>query len=119
MNTKKSETKLNKIKCNLKNYSWFLWLIPLFLIVSYSSGIETGFFICGLMISGVLLGGIIPVIIGALFKKYDLKIIYGEIVIFIISTILLCSFIPDKKLLLFMIPFSIPLLIIGILELRK
>ncbi len=103
----------------MKNYSWFLWLIPLFAIVSYNNGIYTGLYICVLMVSGILLGAIIPVLIGVLFKKYDFKIIYVEITIFMISTILLYLFIPDKKLLLFMFPFSIPLLIIGILDLRK
>jgi len=119
MNKKRNETKLDKIQNKLKNYSWFVWTIPFFLIVSYYSGIKSGLIISGLLISGVLLGAIIPVIIGAIFKKYNLKIIYGEITIFIISTLLIYSFIPNKKLLLFMFPFAIPTLIVGILDLRR
>jgi ABC-type transport system involved in cytochrome c biogenesis permease component len=78
MNKKRNETKLDKIQNKLKNYSWFVRTIPFFLIVSYYSGIKSGLIISGLLISGVLLGAIIPVIIGAIFKKYNLKIIYGE-----------------------------------------
>ena len=83
------------------------------------NGIETGLFLSGLMISGICLGMIIPILIGAIFKKYDLRSVYVDIMIFMISTTLLWIYIPDKKLLAFMIPFSIPLIIIGLLKLRK
>ena len=109
----------NKLKSVLKTNFWFLWVIPLFIIVSFTNGIKTGLHISGLMISGVSLGAIIPVALGALFKKYDLKSIYGEIIIFVISTTLLLIYISDKRLLAFIIPFSIPLIIIGLLNLRK
>ncbi|WP_299253736.1 hypothetical protein [uncultured Lacinutrix sp.] len=115
----KSEISLNKLKSVLKTNSWFLWIIPLFIFVSYKDGIETGLFLSGLIISGISLGIIIPVLIGPIFKKYDLKNVYGEIIFFVISTTLLWIYIPDKKLLAFMIPFSIPLIIIGLLKLRK
>jgi uncharacterized membrane protein YccC len=91
----------------------------LFVIVSFTNGIKTGLYVSGLMISEISLGTIILVTIGALFNKYDLKSIYGEITIFVISTTLLWLYIPDKKLLAFMIPFSIPMIIIGLLNLRK
>ena len=87
--------------------------------MSFTNGIETGLYLSGIMISGISLGTIIPVTIGALFKKYELKSIYGEIIIFVISTTLLWICIPDKKLLAYVIPFSIPLIIIGLLNLRK
>tara|TARA_B100000767_G_C19477028_1_gene414572 strand:+ start:159 stop:590 length:432 start_codon:yes stop_codon:yes gene_type:complete len=119
MNKKTDKIRPNKIKNKLKNYSWLVWTIPFFFIVSYYSGIKSGLMISGLLICGVLLGAIIPVIIGSIFKKYNLKIIYGEIAIFIISTLLLYSFIPNKKLLLFMFPFAVPTLIVGILDLRR
>lgn len=109
----------NKLKTVLKANSWFLWVIPMFIIVSILKSIEVGIYISLLMISGFSLGAIVPVIIGAIFKKYDLKNIYGEIIIFSISTVLLWIYVPDKKLLAFMIPFSIPLIIIGLLNLRK
>ncbi|PPK93927.1 hypothetical protein LY01_02149 [Nonlabens xylanidelens] len=115
----KAEINRNKLKSVLKTNSWFLWVIPLFIFVSYMNGMETGLFLSGLMISGISLGMIIPVLIGAIFKKYDLKNVYGEIIIFVISTTFLWIYIPDKKLLAFMIPFSIPLIIIGLLNLRK
>ena len=115
----KIEIYRNKLKSVIKTNSWFFWVIPLFIIVSVMNGIETGLYVSGLMISGISLGTIIPVTIGAIFKKYDLKSIYGEIIIFVISTTLLWLYIPDKKLLVFMIPFSIPLIIIGLLNLRK
>ena len=115
----KLEIGQNKLKSVLKTNSWFLWVIPLFIIVSFTNGIKAGLFISGIMISGISLGAIIPVTIGALFKKYDLKRIYGEIIIFLISTTLLWIYISDKRLLAFIIPFSIPLIIIGLLNLRK
>ncbi|PQV44725.1 hypothetical protein CLV33_1184 [Jejuia pallidilutea] len=115
----KVEINRNKLKSVLKTNFWFLWVIPLFIIVSFTNGIETGLYISGIMISGISLGTIIPVTIGALFKKYELKSIYGETIIFVISTTLLWIYIPDKKLLAYMIPFSIPLIIIGFLNLRK
>jgi len=115
----KVEINRNKLKSVLKANSWFLWVIPLFIIVSYTKGIKTGLYISGLMISGISLGTIIPVTIGSLLKKYDIKRIYGEILIFVISTTLLWLYIPDKKLLAFMIPFSIPIIIIGLLNLRN
>lgn len=108
-----------KMKSILKSSSWFLWVVPLFIIVSFTKGLETGLYVSGLMISGIALGTIIPVTIGAVFKKDDLKSIYGELMIFMISTPLLLFYVPDKKLLELMIPFSIPLIIIGILNLRK
>ena len=115
----KVEIYRNKLKSVLKTNSWVLWVIPLFIIVSFTNGIETGLYISGIMISGISLGAIIPVTIGAILEKYDLIYIYGEIVIFVISTTLLWMYLPDKKLLAFMIPFSIPLIIIGLLNLRK
>ena len=108
-----------KMKSILKSNSGFLWVVPLFIIVSFTNGLETGLYVSGLMISGISLGTIIPVTIGAVFKKYYLKSIYGELIIFMISTALLLFYVPDKKLLALMIPFSIPLIIIGILNLRK
>jgi hypothetical protein len=87
--------------------------------VSFTNGVKTGLCISGIMISGISLGTIIPVTFGVLIKKYELKSIYGEIIIFTISTILLWLYIPDKKLLAYMIPFSIPLIIIGLLKMRK
>ncbi|KUO69140.1 MAG: hypothetical protein APF83_12305 [Lutibacter sp. BRH_c52] len=119
MHKNKIESLSIGLKSILKDNSWFFWIIPLFLIVSYTNGIETGLFISGIMISGLTLGIIIPIIIGALFKKYKIKSIYGEIIIFVISTTLLYFYIPDKKLLFFMIPFSIPMIIIGLLNLRE
>lgn len=113
------EINRNKLKSVLKTNYWFLWVIPLFIIVSIMNGIETGLYFSGIMISGLSLGAIIPVTIGAVFKKHDLKSIYGEIMIFVICTTLLWIYIPDKKLLAFMIPFSIPLIIIGLLNLKK
>jgi hypothetical protein len=113
-NKKPNETILNRIKSSLKSYSYFLWFIPLFIIVSFTKGIDIGFFLTGIMISGILLGEIISVVLGTIFKKYNLRIIYGEIIIFTISTFLLYLFLPDKKLLLFMIPFCIPSTIIEI-----
>jgi hypothetical protein len=115
----KIEINRTKPKSVFKTNSWFLWVIPLFIFVSYMNGMETGLFLSGLMISGISLGMIIPVLIGAFFKKYDLKNVCGEIIIFVISTTLLWIYIPDKKLLAFMILFSIPLIIIGLLNLRK
>ena len=115
----KTELNQNKLKAVLKANSWFLWVIPMFIIVSFLKGIEVGIYISLIMISGLSLGAIIPVIIGSILKKYDLKNIYGEIIIFAISTIILWVYIPDKKLLAFMIPFSIPIIIIGLLNLRK
>ena len=115
----KTELNQNKLKAVLKANSWFLWVIPLFIIVSYTNGIESGLYISGIMISGIALGIIIPIIIGAFSRKYELKTIYGEIIIFIISTSFLYFYIPDKRLLVFMIPFSIPMIIIGLLNLRK
>jgi hypothetical protein len=115
----KMELNQNKLKSALKANSWFLWIIAMFIIVSFTSGIETGMYISGLMISGISLGIIIPVIIGTIFRKYDLKSIYGESIIFTISTILLWIYVPDKKLLAYMLIFSIPLIIIGLLNLRK
>ena len=56
---KRNETKLNKIKNKLKNYSWIIWTIPFYLITSYYNGIKSGLIIFGLLISGVLLGAII------------------------------------------------------------
>ncbi|PIQ48745.1 MAG: hypothetical protein COW03_09015 [Cytophagales bacterium CG12_big_fil_rev_8_21_14_0_65_40_12] len=109
----------NKLKSILKSNSWFLWVVPLFIIVSFTNGLETGLIVSGLMISGIALGTIIPVTIGAVFKKYDLKSINGALIIFMISTALLLFYVPDKKLLALMIPFSIPLIIIGMLNLRK
>lgn len=108
-----------KLKSVLKANSWFLWVIPLFFVVFFFSRIETALLVSGLMISGISLGTIIPVLIGTLFKKSDLKILYGEIIIFMISTALLWIYIPDTNLLAFMIPFGIPLTIIGLLNLRK
>jgi len=119
MNKNDYLTKLYKLKSIPKPFSWLLWIIPLFIIVSYTNGIKTGLYVSGLMISGTLLGAIIPVVIGVFLKRYDLKIIYGEIAIFMISTIILYLIIPDKKLLILMTPFSIPLLIIGFLDLRR
>jgi len=115
----KMELNQNKLKTVLKANSWFLWVIPMFIIVSFLKGIEAGIYISLIMISGLSLGAIIPVIIGSLLKIYDLKNIYGEIIIFAISTIILWIYVPDKKLLAFMIPFSIPIIIIGLLNLRK
>ena len=119
MNKNDYLTKLYKLKSIPKPFSWLLWIIPLFIIVSYKNGINTGLYVSGLMISGTLLGAIIPVVIGVFLKRYDLKIIYGEIAIFMISTIILYLIVPDKKLLILMTPFSIPLLIIGFLDLRR
>ncbi len=119
MNKKRNETKLDKIQGILKNYSWSVWAILFFLIVSYYNGIKSGLIISGLLISGTLLGVIIPVIIGVIFKKYNLKIVYREIIFFIITTLLVYSFIHNKKLLLLMFPFAIPTLIVGILDLRR
>ncbi len=115
----KMEINRIKLKSVLKANSWFLWVIPLFIIVSFMNGIETGLYLSGLMISGISLGAIIPVTIDAIFKKYNLKIVYVDLMIFVISTTLLWIYIPDKKLLAFIIPFSIPLIIIGLLNLRK
>ena|SRR5690554_5346506 len=115
----KMEISRIKLKSVLKANSWFLWVIPLFIVVYFFNGIETALFVSGLMISGISLGTIVPVTIGAIFKKYDLKNIYGEIIIFVISTAFLWIYIPDKNLLAFMIPFGIPLTIIGLLNLRK
>ena len=69
----KKELNQNKLISALKANSWFLWIIPMFIIVSFTSGIETGIYITGLMISGISLGIIIPVIIGTIFRKYDLN----------------------------------------------
>ena len=113
------ELNQNKLKSALKANSWFFWIIPVFIIVSFTSEIKTGMYISGLIISGISLGIIIPVIIGAIFKKYDLNNIYPEIIIFVISTILLWIYLPDKNLLAYMLIFSIPLIIIGLLNLRK
>ena len=115
----KVEINRNKLKSVLKTNSWFLWVIPLFIIVSFTNGIKTGLYLSGIMISGISLGTIIPVTIGALFKKCELKSIYGEIILFVISTSLLWIYMSDKRLLAFIIPFSIPLIIIGLLSLRK
>ena len=115
----KTDLNQNKLKTVLKANYWFLWVIPMFIIVSFLKGIKVGIYISLIMISGLSLGAIIPVIIGSLLKKYDLKNVYGEIIIFAISSIILWFYIPDKKLLAFMIPFSIPLIIIGLLNLRK
>ena len=119
MRKKESESKVNKIKSNLKSYSWLLWVIPLLIIASFTNGIDSGLFLSGIIISGATLGAIIQVSLGAVFKKDNLKIIYGEIIIFIICTILLYLFVPDKKLLIFIIPFSIPSIIIGIRGMLK
>ena len=119
MNINKIEPFWIRLKAIWKKISWFVWLIPLFLIVSYTNGIAMGLFITGIMISGLSLGMIFPTIIGAFLRKYELKTIYGEIIIFVISTTLLYFYIPDKKLLFFMIPFSIPMIIIGLLNLRE
>ncbi len=123
MNKKKSiynnQSNWHKLKFVFKNNSWFLWVIPLFIIVSFTDGIESGLYISGIMISGLELGIIIPVVIGSFLRKYELKTIYGEVIIFLISTSLLYFYIPDKKLLAYMIPFSIPMIIIGLLNLRN
>ena len=115
----KGETNRNKIKSILKTNSWFLYVIPMFLLVSFLNGKKTGLFISGIMISGLSLGTILTVTIGALFGKYKLKSIYGEILIFVISTTILWLYVPDKKLLAFIIPFSIPLIIIGLWNLIR
>tara|TARA_R110002072_G_scaffold302449_1_gene485430 strand:- start:806 stop:1165 length:360 start_codon:yes stop_codon:yes gene_type:complete len=115
----KVEINRNKLKSVLKTNFWFLWVIPLFLFVSFTNGIEAGLYLSGIIISGISLGIIIPVIIGAIFKKYELKSIYGEITIFVISTTLLWIYIPDKKLIAFIIPFSIALIIVGLMKLRN
>jgi len=115
----KTESNQNKLKAVLKANSWFLWVIPMFIFVSFLKGIEVGIYIALIMISGLSLGAIIPLIIGSLLKKYDFKNVYGEIIIFAISIFILWIYIPDKKLLAFMIPFSIPIIIIGLLNLRK
>ena len=115
----KVEIYRNKLKSVLKTNSWVLWVIPLFIIVSFTNGIETGLYISGIMISGISLGAILRITIGAILEKYDLIYIYGKIIIFVISTTLLWMYLPDKKLLTFMIPFSIPLIILGLLDFRK
>ena len=115
----KVEIYRNKLKSVLKTNSWVLWVIPLFIIVSFTNGIETGLYISGIMISGISLGAIIRITIGAILEKYDLIYIYGKIIIFVISTTLLWMYLHDKKLLTFMIPFSIPLIILGLLDFRK
>ena len=71
-NKRKNVTILDRTKSTLIPYSYFLWFIPLFIIVSFTNGIDTGLFISGILISGILLGQIILVILGAVFKKYDL-----------------------------------------------
>lgn len=114
-----TEFNQNKLKAVIKANSWFLWVIPMFIIVSFLKGIKVGIYISLIMISGLSLGAIIPVIIGSILKKYNLKNVYGEIVIFAFSTIILWIYLPDKKLFAFMIPFSIPIIIIGLLNLRK
>lgn len=88
-----------KLKSILDTYAWILYIIPLFIIVSFLHGIKTGLILSGIIISGISLGVILPVAIATLFKKSDLQNIYGEIVIFMISTTLLSIHIPDKKLL--------------------
>ena len=84
MSKKESGSKLNKIKSNLKSYSWLLWVIPLLIIASFTNGINSGLVLSGIITSGVTLGAIIQVSLGAVFKKYNTKIIYREIIIFII-----------------------------------
>ena len=115
----KVEITRDKLKSVIKTKFWFLWVIPLLLFVSFTNGIETGLYLSGIIISGISLGIIIPVIIGTLIKKDELKSMYGEIIIFVISTTLLWIYIPDKKLIAFIIPFNIALIIIGLLNLRK
>ncbi len=113
------KTFLIKLKSISKNHSWLTWLILLFILITYTKGLKTSLISSGIMISGFSLGIIIPTIIGVFFKKYEIKSIYWEIILFSTSTTILYLYVPDKKLLLFMFPLSIPTIIMGLLNLKE
>lgn len=108
-----------KINSKLTRNFWFLYILPLFIIVSFTDGLYVSLILSGLMISGFSIGIIIPVIIGVIIGKFELKTIYTDVILFIISTTLLYINIQDKNLLAYIVPFSFPMIIIGIIALRK
>ncbi len=108
-----------KIKAFSENHSLIFWLVILFLLVTFSKGIEVGLKFIGLMISGFSLGKLIPMTFGIFFKKVEFKLMLKEMIIFTVSSTMLYIYLDNKKLLALMIPFSIPLLIIGFLNLKR
>ncbi len=108
-----------KIKAFSENHSSIFWLIILFLLVTLSKGIEVGIIFIGLMISGFSLGKLIPMTFGIFINNIEFKLMLKELIIFTVSSTMLYIYLDNTKLLALMIPFSIPLLIIGFLNLKR
>ncbi|GAB1451971.1 hypothetical protein MASR2M47_20270 [Draconibacterium sp.] len=110
---------LQKLKTIALNYTWIIWLIAFLLLISFTSGFETGFFVTGLFAAGCLLGYLIPMLINVLLKRVKLVSIWKELFLFVLLVVILYFSTENKGFLAFIVPFSIPVLAGGLLSLKK
>lgn len=115
-----NDKRVNPIKKNigkfLSKYSWTLWFLFLVFLIGVIWGGKLGFQFAGLFGAGNLLGYLIYLLTFTGFKKMKFKFIYIETVIFILITTLLYFSFENKKYLLFIFVFAIPLTINGIVS---
>lgn len=102
----------------LDNSSYF-WGILLFIIISYKYGLKTGFISSALLISGFSLGFLIIKLLGVILKRIESKSVYKELFLFITTTVLLYLNIENKRLLIFILPLCLPIIISGLFSLRN
>ena len=118
------DKRTNPLKNNIRKFlaknsgiAWFLFLV---VILGIIWGGKFGFQFAGLFGAGNLLGYLIYITTFFGLRKVEFKSIYIETLIFIIITTLLYFTFENKKFLLFIIVFAIPLTINGIVSrLRK
>lgn len=110
----------NLIRNNIGKFlsinTWIIWFLFLVLVLGIILGGKSGFQFAGLFGAGNLLGYLIYIITFLGLKKVEFKSIYIETVIFIIITTLLYFTFENKKFLLFIIVFAIPLTINGVVS---
>ena len=114
---------MNKMFRNTKDFllknTWVFWLIVFLIIVSFSYSLRTGFLVTGLLIIGMLIGYIIPIGILVIQKRTELKSFLLPLSLLIAITLTFYILLDNKAILLYVIPFSIPSLVSGLLSLRK
>lgn len=103
----------------LSKYSWIIRFVFLVVIIGVIAGGRSGFEVAALFGAGNLLGYLVNIITFFGLRKVDFKSIFVETIIFITITTLLYFTLENKKFLLIIIVFAIPLTVNGIVSRLK
>jgi hypothetical protein len=109
----------SKLKNLLLENSWILWLVILLLLIGFESGFKTGFIFIGLFGAGSLLGYLVTMIINVMLRRARLISILKELALFIAILIVLYYSVDNKRIMALIIPLGLPILIGGLLTLRR